>query len=351
MIDPVKKAMVLSAGLGTRLNPITQKLPKPLVSVLNIPNILHILFILKRAGINDVVMNLFHLSERMEEFFLQRKFFEMNFFFTHEDPIQGTGGGVKNAEKFLNNSTFILANCDFVTNIDINYYLEKHFSTKSLASMLLIQDPSRQPLYSKVGIDPNERLVSLPKLQTQTPNQFGIFTGIHILNPEILSFLQAGPCGINDTLYPRLMKEYSRAVHGFIDSKAFWYDTGDISAFFQTSRQLLERLLKRDPFITDLFLALDTPYEEIKPGIWIERGFSLPSYLKISGPAIIGKNIEFGKNCQVGPYSIIGENCSLEEKTSVKDSILLAGSRVHENSHLSHIIQFEDLSLSSKISV
>lgn len=73
MAASVRKAMILTAGLGTRLNPISQKIPKPLVPVLNIPNILHILFLLKRAGVTDVVMNLFHLPKEMEAFFSKKK--------------------------------------------------------------------------------------------------------------------------------------------------------------------------------------------------------------------------------------------------------------------------------------
>jgi NDP-sugar pyrophosphorylase family protein len=348
MSAPVTKAMVLTAGLGTRLSPITQKLPKPLVSVLNIPNILHVLFLLHRTGIQDVVMNLFHLPEQMESFFKKNRFFGMNFSFSHENPILGTGGGVKNAERFLTGSTFILANCDFVTNIDINYFLEKHFATKSKASMLLIQDTSRQHLYSKVGIDLEGHLVSLPKLQTHSAEKFGIFTGIHILAPDVLSFLEAKPCGINDTLYPKLMKEFPTAVHGFIDDKAFWYDTGDFPAFWQTSRNLLSCLNRREPFIMDLFLALGTPYEEVSKGVWIEKGTTAPKNVTLVGPVILGKNIRFGNGVTLGPNTIVGEGCELGERASVRESVLLPGSVVDKKSELSHAIQFENLSLSTK---
>lgn len=351
MSAPIKKAMVLTAGLGTRLSPITQKIPKPLVAILNVPNILHVIYILKNAGVNNIVMNLFHLSEEMESFFRSKRFEEINFQFTYEDPIQGTGGGVKNAEPFLKGSSFVLANCDFVTDINISKHIENHFRTKAIASMLLIQDPARAHLYSKVGVDSSFRLVSLPKLETKPPEQTGIFTGIHILNTEVFDFLESRPCGINDVLYPKLMKSCPNFVYGFIDHQASWYDTGDIPAFFQTSRQLLQRLNNHDQYIVDLFKWLKTPYEEALPKVWVEKGCSLPSKLKIEGPAVIGKNVAFGKNCYVGPYTIIGDNCYLEDSSSVQDSVLLSGSRVFENSKLSYVIQFNELSIAVSVPV
>jgi NDP-sugar pyrophosphorylase family protein len=348
MSAPVTKAMVLTAGLGTRLSPITQKIPKPLVSVLNVPNILHVLFLLQRAGIRDVVMNLFHLPEQMESFFKKRSFFGMNFSFCFENPILGTGGGVKNAEKFLKDSTFILANCDFVTNIDIKHFLEKHFAVNSKASMLLVQDESRQHLYSKVGIDSGNHLVSLPKLQTCSAEKFGIFTGIHILSHEVLDFLDSKPCGINDTLYPRLMKEFPASVHGFIDDKAFWFDTGDFPAFWQTSRNLLNCLTKRDPFIMDLFSVLGTPYHEISKGVWIEKGATVPKDVTLKSPVLLGKNIRFGNGVTLGPNTIVGDNCDLGAASSIQDSILLPGSIVENTAHISQSVQFERLTLSAK---
>lgn len=351
MSAPIQKAMVLTAGLGTRLNPISQKLPKPLVSVLNVPNVLHVLFLLRKSGVKEVVMNLFHLSEKMESFFKSNHFFGLDYEFSHEDPILGTGGGVKHAERFFTEPEFILANCDFVSNLDLKKHIERHRSKKSKASMLLIQDESKQHLYSKVGIDSHEHLVSLPKLKTLSADQYGIFTGIHILNSEVLELLDNKPCGINDTLYPKMMKEFPDSVCGFIDRAAFWYDTGDLPAFLETSKTLLKRLQQKDAFITELFSAAELSYKETKPGVWVEEGCSLPKSLQVMGPAIIGKNCQFEKNCTVGPFAVIGENCTLGEGTSVKDSVLLPGAIVSPDSAISDIIHFEHQSLGAKATV
>ncbi len=348
MSAKIKKGMILSAGLGTRLNPITQSIPKPLISVLNTPNILYVLFLLKRAGIRDVVINLFHLPKKIEQFFIEKKYLGMNYFFTHEDPILGTGGGLKNAEPFLKDCTFVLANCDFVSNLDIAKSMERHFIKRSMASMLLTQDDSRQHLYSKVGIAADETLVSLPKLQTKNADHFGIFTGIHILDSRVLDFLEHKPCGINDVLYPKLMKEFSGAVHGFIDHNAFWCDTGDLPAFLQTNRFLLERLQQKDPLITDLFKSLETPYTEMAPGVWVEEGGLLPKNVTFIGPILLGKNISFGNSVTVGPFAILGQSSILGDHCTVTDSVLLNGAEIVAGAKISHVVQFKNISLSAK---
>jgi NDP-sugar pyrophosphorylase family protein len=348
MARPVTKAMVLTAGLGTRLHPVTEKLPKPLVSVLNVPNILHVLFLLKKAGISQVVMNLFHLGERMESFFKTANVLDLKFSFTHENPILGTGGGVKNAERFLEGSHFVLANCDFVSDLNIKNQIDWHIQKKSKATMVLIQDESRQRLYSKVGINLDNHLVSLPKLQTQEATQFGIFTGIHVLDSEVLDYLEPKPCGINDTLYPKLMREFPTAVHGRIENDCFWYDTGDFPAFLQSCHLLLDSMIQGKAFIPQIFSALAMDYEEIFRGIWMPKGSSLPSSVKVTGPAVLGRNIQFGNLVSLGPYTIVGDNCLIEDNTVIAHSVILPESRVSGGSELSHVIQFGDLSLRAK---
>lgn len=342
MAEPIKKAMVLTAGLGTRLNPITQKLPKPLVSVLNIPNIIHVLFSLKRAGIEEVVMNLFHLPETMEDFFKLRSPFNLSLEFTRENPILGTGGGVKNAEQYLKGAPFVLANCDFVSDINILNHIENHLEKKALASMLLIQDPSRAHLYSEVGVDSSSNLVSLPKLKTHQAVRSGIFTGIHILNSEVLDLLESKPCGINDVLYPKLMQQFPDRVFGFVDSNCFWLDTGDVPAFYFTSRRLLELLSTHSSYLEDLFQELEVPLEEILPQVWIEKGEKLPKNVTIRGPVIIGKGTLFTGDCNVGPYSIIGDNCLIEGQTSIESSVLLSNSKLSFGTRLSQSLLFEN---------
>src|SRR5687768_14967627 len=104
-----KKGMVLAAGLGTRLQPITQKTPKPLVPVLNVPNILHSLYLLKRVGITEIILNLHHLPDQLEQFLGDGSRWGLKLAYSREQQLLGTGGGLKKAEKFFDGQPLVLA--------------------------------------------------------------------------------------------------------------------------------------------------------------------------------------------------------------------------------------------------
>ena len=107
----IRRAMLLAAGLGTRLLPITEKTPKPLVPVLNVANILYGLFLLKRCGIEEVVLNLHHLPQAIEDYLKDGKPWGMHIEYSREQLLLGTGGGLKKAEAFFNKEPLVLVNC------------------------------------------------------------------------------------------------------------------------------------------------------------------------------------------------------------------------------------------------
>src|SRR5262249_29522472 len=111
--------MVLCAGLGTRLKPITEKIPKPLVPVLNVPNLVHTLHLLKRTGIDEIVINTYHLPQALEDYLGDGRRWKMRIHYSRESVLLGTGGGLKKAEPFFEGEPFLLANCDFITNVDL----------------------------------------------------------------------------------------------------------------------------------------------------------------------------------------------------------------------------------------
>ena len=271
MSDTIRKGMILCAGLGTRLLPITEKSPKPLVPVLNVPNLVHTISLLKRSGIEEIVVNLHHLPLLIEQYLGDGRRWGVKIHFSHESALLGTGGGLKKAESFFGGESFVLANCDFITNMDLRPLIAQHRERRATATMILLEDETLQPLYSKVGIDRDGYLCSLPSSQTRPPSRTGIFTGVHILENETLRYLKAVPSGINEILYPALMKESPTQVFGQFVKDTYWYDTGDLSTFWSTSMKLLGRLADGD---VDLEGLLDSngAYAERKPGVWLPEG-------------------------------------------------------------------------------
>ncbi len=318
----ITKGMILCAGLGTRLLPITNKVPKPLVPVLNIPNILHIVKVMQGAGIKDIIVNTHHLANEVENFLTNLKMKDVRFSFSNERSLLlGTGGGVKKTQSFFGTDSFVLSNCDFVTDIDLKPFIERHFDRSAIATMILFQDEMRQARYSTVGVDEKNNLCSLPKFKRSTPVKGGIFTGIHILNSKIFDYLEEKPSGINDLLYPALMKEYPSKVFGDFTQNAYWYDTGDIGSFILATRKLLEK-------------ETNLPQSSF-PGVKIQSPVLIAEGCQIEAGSVIGPNVVMGKNCRVG------------KNAQISSAVLLDDSVVKDNSVLTDVMHWQNQSIPS----
>jgi NDP-sugar pyrophosphorylase family protein len=340
----IRKGMVLAAGLGTRLLPITEKTPKPLVPVLNVPNILYSIFLLKRAGIEDITINVHHLGDSLVEFLGDGDAWGVRLHFSKETLLLGTGGGLKKAQPFFNDEPLVLVNCDFISNVDLRPLIAKHQEQGALASMVLWDNPKMQAFYGKVGIDGQGHLCSLPLITTSEPVRTGIFTGIHILEPEIFDYLEAVPSGINQVLYPALMQGKPESTLGLFMEKSYWYDTGALPHLYETSMHLMESLQAGDGPMRE-FLKTMGHYEEKSPGIWAPIDTSLPKDLITEGPVIVGKDCIFGARATIGPYAIVGDHSQVDEEAKVKGFVGLKHSRIPAHQVSENVLQFEELSI------
>ena len=326
----IRKGMILAAGLGTRLLPITKEIPKPLVPVLNIPNVLHTIDLFQRVGITDIILNLFHLSDVMENYFKNHPVSGVKISFSKEKTLMGTGGGVKLAESFFAGEPFILSNCDFVTDIDLSTIIATHQKRNALATMVLLNDPRRIAEYSAVGVASDSRLCKMPKYTSQKPDREGIFTGIHILEAETLKHLKPEPCGINDVLYPTLMQKNEGRVFGEFATDCYWYDTGDVPKFLDSSLSLLSHLKGGDKILSALFKR-----QKIDP-------------MLLDPLALLGENVDINSTARIGEGVVVGSNSKIGPKTSLARCILLSGSEVPPGTVLEDLIYFRGNSLPAK---
>ncbi|NBX77662.1 MAG: NDP-sugar synthase [Proteobacteria bacterium] len=343
----ITKGMILAAGLGTRLLPITERYPKPLVPVLNLANILHTVSLFRRHGISDIVINLFHLPERIEEFFNEVPQKDFRVSFSKEPVLLGTGGGVKRAESFFNQGPFVLANCDFISNLNLTHLIESHSKSAAWATMALIEDPAKQKLYSAVGTNEQGFLCSLPRKKTAEPSRQGIFTGVHVLEPEIFSFLEERPSGINDVLYPTLMENHPDKARGVFMEKAYWFDTGDIPALWQTSQALLGMLENPDNPLLEAISGYGPVYREVAPKVWTTQRTKLPENLKVSGPCLIGEGCQFEEGVEIGAFSVIGDRVLIGGGSKIEKSVVLSHSQVGSHQAIRESLFFEGRAFSA----
>ena len=234
------KAMILAAGLGMRMRPLTEKIPKPLLSVNGAPIIHYTLNFLKKYGITDVVINLHYLADQIKESLGNGSSFGMNIAYSFEPEILGTGGGIKKAEGFLSDSAFVVINSDVFIDVDLKDVLRFHKERNATATMVLRKDENVEK-YGAIGIDKENRIRQfLNIIKSDEALTRLMFTGIHILEPKVFDYLPEKGC-INRLAYPEMIRK-GEHVFGYV-MDGYWRDLGTPEAFSSAKKELMERSL------------------------------------------------------------------------------------------------------------
>ena len=239
----IRRAMVLAAGFGTRLKPITDTTPKPLVPVAGRPLLEHLLEFLRAGGIEEVIINLHHLGQKIEAHVGDGARFGLRVRYSAEDPILDTGGGIKKAEPLLAGEPFVVANGDSLLEVRLRDLIDWHRARGAVATLALRPDPDAAR-YGLVELDDRDRvcrIVGLPPGAKPGTRAF-MFPGLHILEPEVFRWMDAGAVfSVTRVTYPRMI-EAGLPVFGW-ETHARWI-TIDTPAALAAA----DRLLRNDPF-------------------------------------------------------------------------------------------------------
>ena len=192
------KAMILAAGMGARLKPLTDTTPKALIPVGGKPMIEHLILKLKLAGVNQIVINIHHLGDQIIDFLAQNNNFGIDIQISDErDYLLDTGGAIKKAQPFLDgDEPFLVHNVDILSNVDIQQLYQTHIETNSLATLLVSKrDTSRYLLFNKENQlcgwhnkETGEIKSHFPDFNPEIYAQYA-FGGIHILSPKIFEWM------------------------------------------------------------------------------------------------------------------------------------------------------------------
>lgn len=223
------RAMILAAGLGTRLRPMTNNLPKPLLPVAGRPLMMYSLLWLKKYGIRDVIINLHYQGEKIEKELGDGARLGMNIAYSREPEILGTGGGIKKAVRFLSGphaGSFVVVNGDILVDTNLDKVVEFHHRKKATATMVLREDP-RAAAYGTIEIDAKgmvrQFLGRLPQNSTEKLTPL-MFTGIHILEHKALSYIPAHRFYPITEAYLAMLTKGER-ICGYM-MKGYWSDLG-----------------------------------------------------------------------------------------------------------------------------
>lgn len=236
------KVMLLAAGLGTRLRPVTDTLPKPLIPINGLPLIFYNLALLKKHGLTDVVINLHHLGDQIKDLLGNGKDFGFHFRYSFEKTILGTGGGILKARPHFKKESFLVMNGDIIADFNLKPMLQSHSEKKSMATLAVISSPlalKAGPVY----IDSAQRIRGiLEKPDVRAQVEPTLFSGIHIVNPLLLEKQKKGfSCIVRQIYRPAIANHlYLKAYR----LKGYWSDLGTFDTWKKTDRLLKQHKLK-----------------------------------------------------------------------------------------------------------
>jgi len=215
--------MVLAAGLGTRLRPLTLDRPKPLVEVAGQPLITYSLRLLRRYGITDIVINLHHQGEALRDALGDGSRLGVRLLYSEEDPLLDTGGAIKRVEPLLRDDDFVVMNGDTIIDLPLDRLIEAHRARAASATLVLRNDPDQQR-YGLIEVGPDlrvARFLGRPEAPAAAPLTPYMFAGVHILGPRIFRFMpEGGAFSITRETYPAMLGA-GEPLYGF-PFDGFW---------------------------------------------------------------------------------------------------------------------------------
>ncbi len=327
------KAMVLAAGLGTRLRPVTRSVPKPMVPVLNRPVMEHIVRLLARNGFTEVIANVHWFPEVIKGHFGDGSAFGIEISYSFEERLLGTAGGVRFASHFFDDD-FLIISGDAMTNLDLAAMREFHRSHGGIATLatrrvedtsefgVVITDDSGRIQGFQEKPDPAEALSDLANC------------GIYMFKREIFDHFPAPgtsklagpdhPEGFADWAYDVFPSLLEAGIDFYAhETDAYWNDIGTIGELVQSNF---------DGLAGEFDLGL--PEAQAQPGVWVEGEVEGLETAEVDGPVLIGDGARIGEGAQlVGPL-VLGAGCSIGAGAGAREAVLLDRSSLEKGAFL-----------------
>ncbi len=316
------RAVLMAGGSGTRLRPLTCDLPKPMVPILNRPIAEHIINLLKRHNITEIIATLHYLPDVMRDYFQDGSDFGVQMTYAvEEDQPLGTAGCVKNIAELLDR-TFLVISGDSITDFNLSAAIKFHKQKQSKATIVLTRVPN--PIEFGVVITDKEGRIRrfLEKPSTSEVFSDTVNTGTYILEPEVLEYLPPNQeTDFSKDLFPLLL-EKGEPIYGYV-AEGYWCDVGHLEAYRDAQYDGLYRKVK-----------LDFTYEERSPGVWVGENTYIDPTANIQTPVAIGNNCRIGPRVLIEAGTVIGDNVTIGADADIKRPIIWNGSIIGEEANL-----------------
>ena len=298
-----KKAMVLAAGLGTRLRPLTDLISKPMAPIVNRPVMEHIIKLLANHGFTDIVCNLHYFPDEIKNHFGDGSKWGVNIVYSFEEELLGTAGGVKKVEDFFQGQTFLVISGDALTDIDLSNAYDFHKEKKGKATLVLteVEDTTQ---FGVVILDGEKRIKGFQEKPLSGEAKSNLAnSGIYFFEPDIFKYMP--PRGqfydFGKNLFPDLL-EKDIPYYGYKHRK-YWNDVGSLDEYQQGNFDSLEGKVE-----------VDIPGKMIKEGVWIGRNCKIQEDVIIIPPVCIGDDCTIKKGAKLYGPIILGNNTTVDER-------------------------------------
>ena len=298
-------AIILAAGYGTRLMPLTNILPKPLMPVVGCPVLWHTVRKLKKCGFTDIGINIHHKPQMVEKY-LKHANHGLNIKTSYERTILGVAGGIGGFRDFLKKKDFFLVhNGDILSNSNLNRLIETYKTEKPLCTMLL----HNHPLYNNVCIDNNNNITDIrDTLMPGNTVRKLAYTGIALMDTDILELIPGGPADLIPVLID-IVRQGNGKIKSVAANDSAWMDIGTVENYLDAHREIL---LNHRPLIDAALIP--------------------------EGPVFLGKGTQVEQGARLRGFVSTGENCIIKKGCFVKNCVVWDGMTIDENMSFSNAI-------------
>jgi mannose-1-phosphate guanylyltransferase len=311
------KAMVLAAGLGTRLRPLTYEVPKPMVPILGRPVMDHILRLVAVHGFDDVIANLHYFPEQIQERFGDGSDYGLRLDYRFEPELLGTAGGVRNVRHHFGDETFLVVSGDALTDIDLTALWERHRRAGGIATLALkrVEDPSQ---IGVVIVGPDGRVQAFQEKPDPAEALSNLGNcGIYVFEPGIFDhFPDAEFVDWAQDVFPSLLQHdvpfYGHEIH------EYWNDVGSIGEYRHGNFDALTgvvRLVREG--------GAGSP-----DGVVVGSSSGVNADAILEAPVYVGERCRIAAGARLSGPVVVGDDCSIGEGAAISDTVVWPGTDV-----------------------
>jgi mannose-1-phosphate guanylyltransferase len=305
-----QQAVILVGGEGTRLRPVTSRVPKPVAPVVERPFVAYILHNLARHGVRRAIFSTGFLAEAIEAVIGDGAQYGLEVAYAVEDEPLGTAGAIANCERLLDDASFYVFNGDVLSDVDLSALAATHVDKGGMGTIFLtpVEDPRR---YGLVELREDGSVESFLEKPGEWDGSALINAGVYVLEPEVLEMIPRGRLfSIERGVFPKLASVGS--LYGYVDH-GYWRDIGTPDSYLQAHFDILERQVD-----TAAAEQLGEQYLYVSP-----RAEVAPS-ARVVPPCYIGDDVRVGPGARVGPLAVLGAGAVVGEGATVTEAVVQA---------------------------